>query len=308
MKNKNPKKLLVLIDGSDRSINTVRYVAKNVSFHGMQIVIFHAFSAVPESYWDLENDLRSKKVIKQARAWEISQKRLIDNYMTQAKQLLVKSGIPEKSINTKVKNRKAGIARDIIDEAKNGYTAVIARRRGAGALRGMVLGSVATKLTEKLVFLPLILVGKKPPGDKVLIGFDGSQGAMKAVDFVASIYGGLNYQVELLHVIRGDEPGLPSTASVEEYSQEIINNVTPAFDIAVNKLIKSGFRSGSVSIKFKKRKISRSKTIVDEARKNNFGTIVMGRKGWSRTRNFFIGRVTNKVIHLARDRSVWIIR
>jgi nucleotide-binding universal stress UspA family protein len=311
MNKKSPNKLLVLVDGSDRSISTVRYVARNDSFHSMRIVLFHIFSAVPECYWDLENDLRSKKVIKQARAWEISQKRIVDSYMLQAKQLLVKSGIPEESIKIKVQNRKTGIARDIINEAKNGYTAVIARRRGAGALRGMVLGSVATKLTVKLVFLPLILVGKKPPGNKILIGFDGSQDAMKAVDFVGSVYGGLDYQVELLHVIRGDEPGLPSMTSVissKEYSQAVINNITPAFDIAIKKLIRFGFNSDSISTKIKKRKFSRSKAIADEARQNNFGTIVMGRKGWSRTRNFFIGRVTNKLIHMARDCSVWIIR
>jgi len=203
MNKKYPKKILVLVDGSDRSINTVRYVARNKSFHSMRIVLFHVFSSVPECYWDLENDLRSKKVIKQARAWEISQRKIIDNYIIQAKQLLVKSGIPEESIKIKVQNRKTGIARDIIHEAKNGYTAVIARRRGAGALRGIVLGSVATKLTEKLMFLPLMLVGKKTSGNKFLIGFDGSQHAMKAVDFVGSIYGGLDYQVELLYVIRG---------------------------------------------------------------------------------------------------------
>ena len=148
MKNKSPNKILVLVDGSDRSINTVRYVAQNDSFHSMRIVLFHIFSAFPECYWDLENDLRSKKVVNQAIAWEISQKKIIENYMIQAKQLLLKSGIPEESIKIKVQNRQTGIARDIIHEAKNGYTAVVARRRGVGALRGMVLGSVATKLTD----------------------------------------------------------------------------------------------------------------------------------------------------------------
>ncbi|MEJ2285918.1 MAG: hypothetical protein P8X85_20275 [Desulfobacterales bacterium] len=34
----------------------------------------------------------------------------------------------------------------------------------------------------------------------------------------------------------------------------------------------------------------------------------MGRRGHSSVRDFFIGRVTNKVIHLARDRTVWIVR
>jgi nucleotide-binding universal stress UspA family protein len=311
MKAKSPKKILVLVDGSDRSINTVRYVARNVSFHSMRIVLFHVFSAVPECYWDLENDVRSKKVIKQARAWEMSQRKIIENYMIQAKQLLVKSGIPKELIKTKVQTRKTGIARDIIHEAKNGYAAVVARRRGTGALRGIVLGSVATKLTEKLAFLPLIIVGKKPSGNKILIGFDGSQDAMQAVNFVGSTYGGFDYEVELLIVIRGDEhvlPNMTSEISSKEFSQAVIKNITPSFDIATKQLISSGFNSDSISTKIINRKFSRAKTIADEARQNDFGTIVMGRKGRSRARDFFIGRVTNKVIHMARDCSIWIIR
>ena len=294
MKNDSPKKILVLVDGSDRSIKTVRYVARTDPFHRMHIVLFHVFSAVPESYWDLENDIRSMKVMKHARAWELSQRKIIQNYMIQANQLLVKSGIPAESIEIKYQNRKTGIARDIIKEARNGYAAVITRRRGAGALRGIVLGSVATKLTTKIGFMPLILVGKKPAGDKLLIGFDGSQDAMKAVNVVGSILGGFDYKVELLHVNRGNEHGL--------------KDIKSSFYIATKILIRSGFNSKSISTKINKGANSRAKAIANEARQYDFGTIVMGRKGRSRAREFFIGRVTNKIIHMARDRSVWIIR
>jgi nucleotide-binding universal stress UspA family protein len=37
------------------------------------------------------------------------------------------------------------------------------------------------------------------------------------------------------------------------------------------------------------------------------GTIIMGRRGLSRTQDFFMGRVTNKVVYLAREKSVWIV-
>lgn len=294
MKDEPHKKLLVLVDGSDRSINTVRYVGRNKAFHSMRIVLFHVFSAVPEYFWDGGDDIQRKKVVKQAGAWKMSQEKIIKNYMIQAKQLLVKSGISSASIETKVQKRKKGVARDIIKEAQNGYAAVVARRRGVGALRGIVLGSVAAKLTEKIVFLPLVIVGKKPSSNKILIGFDGSHDSMQAVDFVGSALDGFDYSVELLHVIRGNEHGLKDIAS--------------SFSIATKKLISSGFKSKAVSTKIIKGKISRAKTIADYARKHDFGTIVMGRKGRSRTRDFFIGRVTNKVIHMARDRSVWIIR
>ena len=200
MRNRADEKILVPVDGSDRAINTVKYIARNEPFHRMRIVLFHVFSSVPESYWDLEDSVASRAVAKQARAWEMSQKKLVKDHMERAKGMLEKSGIPTASIETKIQNRKKGIARDIIKEARNGYSAVVARRRGTTALRGVVLGGVAAKLVTKIVFVPLILVGKKPPGKRILMGFDGSQDAMKAVDFVGSVLGGYDYEVELLNV------------------------------------------------------------------------------------------------------------
>ncbi|MFC1880277.1 universal stress protein [Thermodesulfobacteriota bacterium] len=48
--------------------------------------------------------------------------------------------------------------------------------------------------------------------------------------------------------------------------------------------------------------------MADRAKQDSFGTIVMGRRGHSSVREFFVGRVTNKVIHLAIDRTVWVVR
>ena len=77
-----------------------------------------------------------------------------------------------------------GIARDILAEAQEGYAAVILRRRGMGALEGIAMGSVASKLISKLSFLPVIIAGQHPAGDKILIGIDGSDHSIRATEFV----------------------------------------------------------------------------------------------------------------------------
>ena len=53
---------------------------------------------------------------------------------------------------------------------------------------------------------------------------------------------------------------------------------------------------------------SRAKAIAQKAKADDYGVIAMGRRGRSQVNDFFIGRVTNKVIHIARDRSVWVVR
>lgn len=310
MKKAAQEKILVPVDGSDRAINTVKYIARNEPFHAMRIVLFHVFSAVPESYWDMENNIRTRAIAKQARAWELSRRKLIRDHMERAKGLLEKSGIPEASIQMEIQNRKRGIARDIIREAGNGYAAVVTRRRGITGLRGVVLGSVATKLVAKIVFVPLILVGKKPSNKRILMGYDGSEDALRALNFAGTTLAGFDYEIELLHVIRGNEsrlPGLDSVVPPDEFTRGTEKEMTSSFYLAKKNLIGSGFKPKSISTKIIMGKSSRAKAIADEARQYDFGTIVMGRKGRSRVREFFIGRVTNKVIHIARDRSVWII-
>lgn len=310
MKKKADEKILVPVDGSDRAINTVKYIARNEPFHRMRIVLFHVFSKVPENYWDMENNAGTSGVAKQARAWELSQKIMIQNHMERAKRLLKKAGVPATAIETNIQNRKRGIARDIIREARNGYTAVVTRRRGVTAMRGVMLGSVATKLVSKMEFVPLILVGRKPPDHRILMGFDGSRDALKAVDFVGSLLGGFDYEMELLHVIRGAEnrfTKMPPMTLSEDFTQTAKDEMATSFYFTTKKLIDAGFKSNSISTKIVMGKSSRAKAIADEARQYDFGTIVMGRKGRSRVRDFFIGRVTNKLIHMARDRSVWIV-
>ncbi len=311
MSNQTQKKILVPVDGSDRALNTVRYIAKNKPFHNMHVVLFHVFSAVPESYWDLETDPRSTKTVRQVRAWEASQRKIIKAYLVQANQLLLKAGFASKAIETRIHNRKKGIARDIISEARRGYAAVITRRRGLTGLRGVVLGSVATKLVAKLDFLPLILVGKKPSGNRVLIAFDGSEDAAKAVDFVGDLLSGFDFEAGLVHVIRGDgekRPSLTAIVSSREFTRAASRTITPELYLAAKKLISFGFKDKNISTKIITGVNSRARAITDEAINNAYGTIAMGRKGRSRVHSFFIGRVTNKVIYLARDRTIWVIR
>ena len=311
VKKKIKKRILVPVDGSDRALNTVRYITKIEPFRNMKVVLLHILNGVPESYWDLEKEPRCTQTVHQVKAWEIEQGRKIRQYMEIATQFLLKAGFSENDITVKIQHRKKGVARDIIKEAQTGYCAVVTRRRGKTGLRGIVLGSVATKLIEKLSFIPLILVGKRPPGNKILIAFDGSEDAMQAVGFVGSILGGFNYKVKLAHVIRGNgntPKEFDHIFSSKEYTKIVKKEITAEFDKAKTKLVKSGFKAKEISTEIVTRAHSRARAIADTAKQADYGVIVLGRRGHSQVRDFFIGRVTNKVIQMAREQTVWVIR
>jgi nucleotide-binding universal stress UspA family protein len=277
----------------------------------MRVILFHVFSKIPDGFWDLETDPRSTATVREVRVWEAGQKKKINQYMQRARQLLIKAGFPSNMIAVKIQDRKKGFARDIIREAQKGYLAVVSRRRGMTGLRGIVLGSVATKLVGKLSFMPLILAGKKPPGNRILLTFDGSEGSWRSLDFVGLTMAGFDFEVKLIHVIRGKKNSHPETQplySPNKYTESTRKEMTAKMAEARKKLIGMGFKPGKIATKLVTGVSSRAGAIVAEAKQNEYGTIVMGRRGHSRVRDFLIGRVTNKVIHLARDRTVWIIR
>jgi len=198
------KKLLVLVDGSERTTQTVNYV-KNfmpVDEH-TRIVLFHVFSGMPEEYRELEQEPTCVNAVHQLKNRKMEEKRKIRAYLEQAKENLIAGGFSERSIEVKFHSLENGVARDIINEARNGYSAVVLRRRGMGALKNIILGSVAVKLLQSLTFIPIMIVGQAPPVKKIVLAVDASPASMKAIEFVASLLGGLEYEVCVFHAIPG---------------------------------------------------------------------------------------------------------
>jgi nucleotide-binding universal stress UspA family protein len=297
------KRLLLAVDGSDRALQTAGYAGEEDAFKGMKIVLFHVFNSIPEAYYDLEKEPKSVKVVRHVRSWEAQQKKNIRRYMETARQMLIDAGHLETAVEVKIQNRKKGVARDIIIEAHNGYDAVLVRRRGFTVLKNITVGSVTNKLLEKLSFIPVLIAGRKPINKKVLVAVDGSPGATRAVQFVADMLGRLDgYQVRLLHVIRG---GSPSDLAALEENGAI--DTGAVFKEAINILTTAGFDPQPISTKTITGVISRAGAIVDAAEKGGWGTIVVGRRGLSNVSEFFMGRVSNKVVHAGRKDTVWIV-
>lgn len=297
------KRLLLAVDGSENAMQTVKYAGEEDSFKGMKIVLFHVYKNIPQAYYDLEKEPKSVKIVAHVRSWEAEQKKKISQYMDDAKQMLLNAGHAEPAVDIKIQNRKKGVARDIITEAQNGYDAVLVRRRGATALQTIIVGSVTMKLLEKQTFVPLLIAGGKPINKKVLVAVDGSPCATRAVHFVATMLGPLrDYEVRLLHVARwGGHPEL------EDAEGDVSAEMDSVFIEPIKTLTQSGFDPDNISTKTIAGVSSRAGAIVDSAHKGGWATIVVGRRGLSEISEFFMGRVSNKVVHAGREDTVWIV-
>jgi len=285
-------------------MDTVKYVSQVDAFKKMDVVLFNVFSKVPESYYDLAKEPKCYGNVAQVRAWELQCKAQIEAFMDKAGQTLRAAGFAGDAVTCKIHNRRKGVARDIITEAQTGaYRAVVMRRRGFGALRQFVLGSVAAKLVEHLNFAPLLIVGRTPVTDRYLLALDGSTGAMRAVNFAAGTLGGTDCRIHLFHAERGAAIADDVTGQGEAGPA----GIHKAFDLARARLVAARIDAQNIDTHVVAGVSSRAAAIVKEAKESGCGTIVMGRRGMSAVRSFFIGRVSNKVIHLGRTHTVWVI-
>ncbi len=292
------KRVLVALDGSDHALEAVRYLCRLPAKKDMQVVLFSVFTAIPESYWDLKQNPKVAARVANVRAWQAGKMREMREHLQMAAEKLKKAGFKEKSIKINLQERREGITRDILKEARKHYTALLVGRKGTGAIKNVLWGSVTEKLMEKLYFLPLIVVSKEKKSGRVLIALDTSEGSMRAVELAASVLATSGAEIGLVHVIRVKD-------SEEVAAAEIAIN--KAFQKAVTKLTAAGIPIDNITSKVITGAESRSAAVVKEAKSGHYGTIIVGRKGLSKVKEFSIGRVANRVAQLSTGAAVWVV-
>jgi len=292
------QEILVALDGSDRAFEAVRYISGLPPFQKMHVVLFTVLDKVPEIYWDLgQGDMYDHR-IKEVRAWQATKRQQIEAYMKNAQRNLLKFGFSEDAVSVKIQERKTGITRDIIKEAKSGYSAVVIGRKGHSKIKGLILGSVTTKLLASLDFVPLVVVGRFPASRKVLVAVDGSDASIRTVDYLGETLRNCDCDVTLIHVIRSEE---------KNFLEKAVEKITPVFAMATSHLESWGFGPRHISTKIITGAMSRAGSILREAEEGGYGTIAVGRRGISQVREFAFGRVSNKVVQLAEEQVVWVV-
>ena len=303
-------RILVAVDGSDRSVNTARYIADNPCFRNKEINFFYVFTGVPEWYWDLTREPPAPESSDGIRAWQKQKRREIEDHLDRCRSILLSADFNPDRIQTTIHPCKQGVARDILNESRNGgYGAVVLRRRGASNLDGLAMGSVALKMLADMA--PLIFAGRKPVNNRILLALDGSDRSSRALDFVCELMAGQDCVVRLVNVLRGRwfsnaEPS-PDPA-FSEYIRKTESDIAQVLAQAAGRLIRSGFSEDMVDTRILTGADSRAGAIVDLAEKEDFSTIVVGAKGLSRADEFIMGRVSSKLLYVGRRFHIWIVK
>jgi nucleotide-binding universal stress UspA family protein len=304
------EKILVTVDGSDRSLETVKHIAKRKPFQKKHLVLFNVYITCPDFFWDIENEPQNRGNVVKARVREAAKKNKIEGFMRKARHILLNSGVPKEAVTTQIKECENGIVRDIVKEAQNEYCAVVINRAGKGAISDLIFGSKAVKVIKKLSFVPVFIHGNKPPGKSILVAMDCSECSMQPIDFSGELMGGFDFNVTLLHTVRGDGVLIPDAKNISLPKKDIQareDEIHAVFDQAKRRLINLGFKSENITSKIITDVSSRARAIIQEAKQNGHATIVVGRRGLSKVQEIIMGSVSNKVIQLAEEQAVWVV-
>lgn len=151
---------------------------------------------------------------------------------------------------------------------------------------------------------------------KILIAMDDSQNALRSVELAARTFSTdnsivlFNVMLDTAALCNMESPELiplfksqqSSFCTLEDKKREL---VTAAMMRAKDLLLSAGFNEKNVQIKMENKNKGVARDILAEA-ESGYDMIIMGRRGISGLKEFFLGSISQKVFTGAKDISVLI--
>jgi nucleotide-binding universal stress UspA family protein len=156
---------------------------------------------------------------------------------------------------------------------------------------------------------------------KILVALDGSEGAWRAVEYVARTFGQTpGVEVTLFHILSGLPPAFWDDGHVlQEKEREARERLVASWQAdqeknwqglvskAQDRLVAAGLPAAAVTARFKPKDYDVAEDLINEAESGGFSTIVMGRRGLGKAKALLLGSVTSKVVHNAKGCAVTIV-
>jgi nucleotide-binding universal stress UspA family protein len=316
----NEKNILIAVDGSSDSLGAVNYVALQCRGLKTRVNLLYVLPmASDELVWQINVDGEFKRSIEES-YYEFNRQceRLAQDSIDRAKDILIQLGMVPQYVTGGPQMWQSGIARDILKEAQKGYDAVVIGRRGISRIAAMLLGSVSAKVVQGSDKTPVWVIGNNSAfperAPRMLLAVDGSENCRKAVEYSSAFAAGNGALVTLCHVVRrllpvAATPAMELTAEKieKELHERMQSKIREMFETYRSILVHAGVAPDKIASICRTGSYSRASDLLEIARSGHFDTIVLGRRGISAVREFFMGRVTSKVVNGANDLSVWIV-
>ena len=306
------KKLLLAVDNSAHSKNAIKYAVRASSLiTDLSYTLFNVQLPVSQFLEDeAKASLKAKSALEKMKTKNAEDAHtMLEKHKTR----MIRMGIKEGRIDIKNQPRKTGIAKDILEHARERcYDAIVVGRRGLSLAQEVFMGSLTNNLAEHSKVIPLWVIDGEVRSEKIMIAIDGSENTLRALDhfsFMAEHHA--NIKITLFHVV----PLLKDFCRIDfgEKDQDIEEMIIKGdkrcvenFLVHAYKKFKAaGIREDQLEIREAKAITNVGKAITEEAEKGDYGTVIVGRRGISKA--FFMGSVSKYVLEKTSNRALWLI-
>ena len=157
---------------------------------------------------------------------------------------------------------------------------------------------------------------------KILVAIDGSEGALKAVDYVGRQFAGTaDLKITLFHVSPGIPPELwddghilseEEKADRKKVLDKWLNNqklrLESVFQPAVKMLTNRGIDAKQIETKSASESVKNTpECIMAEAKTGGYLTLVMGRCGLHRTRHALLGVTVSRIVSAGAEIETCVV-
>ena len=154
-------------------------------------------------------------------------------------------------------------------------------------------------------------------GRKILVAVDDSENALRAVKFIGEHFTP-DHSITLFSVIPDtaaicdmNSPSLTpyflaqqgAFCTLEDQKKKLVKE---ALEKAKKNLMEAGFKEQEIAVKIETQNKGIARDIIDTAG-SDYDVVVLGRRGLSGIKEFFLGSVSQKVLHSAKDVSILIV-
>ena len=157
--------------------------------------------------------------------------------------------------------------------------------------------------------------------NKMLVAIDGSQCAMRAVDYAGRQFSGnRDLRITLLHVlpyppapfwddghILSEQEKAARNSVIEKWLVNQRAKLEPLFKEAVELLIGQGIGPEQIEKKSISDSTDVAESILEEARDGGYQTLILGRCGLSASKRFLMGSVTTKIVNNGSGIAICIV-
>lgn len=311
------KHILMGIDGSPGSRDALNYIGLVFADNPDAYVdLLHILPPVPPIFTEPGKDLRESEYIqKSAAKFEKEYRERATSIMAEAKNILIQHNIEEKNLRFLVRPRVTALPREFLSMEEGGiYDAIILGRRGMSLIEELFLGSLTNNILQLAKKITVCVVDGKIKSKKLLLPIDGSPNSKRALNNAAWLLKGSEFtEVTILYVLTPlfpkeiKERGSGSEQIEAPLRNRLVRDAEELLANAKKALVKERIPEDSIKTRLETKSMGVAGSILKIARNQNYNSIMIGRRGISRTKQLFFGSVSNKIIQQAQNMAVWVV-